>query len=552
MAQQSRRNRGCFSRLKFIWNIVFLIILLGMISFNVVFSNIVGETCGFIHPLIFEVEASVVDDAGRSSSVDYTRFPFDDIDVARFFDFEASYEGFSADESDSGNDLIDTYLRIYDASGGTLLAENDDDPEGGTFNSVIRGFGLNESAEIIIEVATFGDSYEGGYTLAIEQTDGQPQEPFNGRAERIENVFDPEIELDSTGDEITDIIFSDERIIYTMQAQAGQAYNITLEATQLIGEDELDTYLRVYNEDVSVLLAENDDDGFGFGSTIPDFGVDETQTVIIEVATFFDEMGGDFTLVVTPIGGDYFSDASDPEPIDAVILDSSPSFDAEGGVVGDVINSGERLRYRFTAEGGQAYEITVSGVNGASDAAPRTQGYAENSAWSASPGAASEWAQCLQYFGYVNDGNYVLNENGLIWFIVDSDAEDKLFDTCAESVIPREFLEQCVRSSIRLSSEGRMLFFVLLAILVVSLPIFIVDALEGQRELTWYIFLMLVVVQATTTAMLFLHLGQVSGIAALEEFGYGIFGGITTGAALVFIDKVASRAQDNSSRILGD
>ncbi|MEO1291015.1 MAG: hypothetical protein AAFV93_25040, partial [Chloroflexota bacterium] len=369
-------------------------------------------------------------------------------------------------------------------------------------------------------------------------------------------------ELNNTGDIIDDFIFSDERVVYTMQVEANQAYNVFLEANEeisFIDENELDTYLRVYDETTTTVLAENDDESVSsFGSTLFDFGVDETQIVVIEISTFMDAMVGEYTLSVIPVDGDYASEPLDTEIVNVAIVNSVTAFDTEGGIAEGAINQDERIRYQFTAQAGQAYEISVSGFNAFSDeipsdtTIPRAQEVSLANAFSNSPNAASEWARCLQYFGYVDDGNYVLNQNGLIWFLVGTEAEEKLFNTCAESTIPREFLEQCVRSSIRLSSEGRMFFFVLLSILVVSLPIFIVDALEGQRVLVWYIFLMIVVVQATTTAMLFLHLGQVSGIAALEEFGYGIFGGIATGAALVFIDKVASRASDGSSGILSD
>ncbi len=559
MANQTLQHPSIFKRLsKIFWTSIFFFALLILIGVNLYYSNIFGETCGEIHPAIFEIQANIVDDNGRLIAADYTQFPANQADIELFFEIASDFD-VSPDEAPVSTDL-DTYLRIYDETGQTLLAANDD-ASSDTLSSRIQNFGLPNGGTIIVEVATYSDVSEGEYTLTVEPVSGLSVTPMDDSSNRIENIFVIEDPLDNTGDTVFDSIFFNERVAYTMTLEPNQAYDFTLmgqSGVALMQESELDTYLRVYDSSGEILLAENDD-GDGVASYIANFGVDETQTVIIEVGTFFDALAGDFLLDVIPVNRDYTSDNFQADDITAIdIVDTGLQLDNDGDSVEASIEIEQRIRYTLRAQGGQAYEIFVFGVNAFTNEdvdslqSSRLPNFARLYKLSRDPNASNEWPSCLQYFGFVGDSGYVINLNGFIWFLAGTEAEGKLVDTCdtSEETSTREFLEQCVQATIRLSSTGRMIFFVLLAIIVVSLPIFIVDSLEGQRESVWYMFLMLVVVQATTTAMLFLHLGQVSGIGALEEFGYGIFGGITTGAALVFIDKVAERAKDHTSMII--
>lgn len=395
---QRERQGGCFKTLRMFWTIIFFFSTLLLTGVNLFFSNIFGETCGYIHPYIFEIEVSVIDSNGLMIA-EKDSIPFEDNEDV------VLYREIGWLTSATGGTL-DTYLRVYDASGENLLASNDDSPNGG-LDSEIISFSISDDQQIIIEVGTFADSSEGEFELTI---------------------FDDGATSDVTA----------------------------------------------FNEPA---------DGF------------------------FDEI------------------------IDGGQIDNSNLSD---GIVieGDVfLNS--RVQYRLDAEGGRDYYFAVSG----------SQGFLSDTL------TATNWTACLQYFGFVSDNGFVINANGYNWFVSDGLA-GKADESCTvEEDSFRAFLEQCVRATVSVSATGRVIFFVLLAIIVVSLPIFIVDALEGQRETVWYLFLFLVAVQATTTAMLFLHLGNVSGIDALSEFGYSIFGGITTGSALVFIDKLASRAEDGTSMI---
>ncbi len=391
MTQRNQGNTGCFRAFNMIWTIIFLFTLLSLTSINLIFSNIFSETCGYIHPLIFEVQVTVIDDNGFMAS-------------------------------------------------STRAIPNIN----------------NEEAQLLIE--------EGA--------------------------------MSST----------------------------------LIGS--LDTFLRVYNADATVLLDFNDDFE-GLTSEIPSFSVEADQTIIIEVATFADSAEGRYSLLIQDIGEAENITASDydQEPFTGNLIEGE-TFDvsnlSEGIRSEGNIRQDERIRYTVDIQGGRAYRIDLEAIN----------------EFANPDRLATNWSACLEYYGFVSGEDFTINSNGFVWFLTSSLANDVL-NTCEADGTFRARLEQCVQASVHVSATGRLIFFVLLAVLVVSLPIFIVDALEGQRETIWYIFLFLVAIQATTTAMLFLHLGEVSGINALAEFGYSIFGGITTGSALVFIERLANRARDH-------
>jgi hypothetical protein len=62
---------------------------------------------------------------------------------------------------------LDSYLRVYDAETGELIAENDDIELGVTINSAVEGLEVTEGQTLVIEVGTYEDSAEGPYTLEV-------------------------------------------------------------------------------------------------------------------------------------------------------------------------------------------------------------------------------------------------------------------------------------------------------------------------------------------------------------------------------------------------
>jgi len=95
----------------------------------------------------------------------------------------------------------------------------------------------------------------------------------------------------------TGTITSDSKwAFYSLNLQAGELVDIDLES--LTG---IDPYLRVYNSDGTVLLAENDDISWpgNSDSRITDFTLTAGGTVVIQVATYNDNSTGEYRLTVT-------------------------------------------------------------------------------------------------------------------------------------------------------------------------------------------------------------------------------------------------------------
>ncbi len=100
----------------------------------------------------------------------------------------------------------------------------------------------------------------------------------------------------AVGDEVTGFVGQGARIRYTLTAAADGALDIAVAGS----EEDLDTYLRVYDGD-EVLLTENDDVVLGdeINSAVTGIVVSEGDVLIIEVGTYDDASEGDYTLTVT-------------------------------------------------------------------------------------------------------------------------------------------------------------------------------------------------------------------------------------------------------------
>ena len=174
---------------------------------------------------------------------------------------------------------MDTYLRVYDENGTSILVENDN--FAGTTNSGFSGIALDRALDVIIEVASASDSESGEYTLIV--TTGE--HPFD--------IAIVDVGTLAVGDTVSEELAEGERHSYTLELDADETVNIRVE-----GEDNLDTYLRIYDEDGN-LLAENDDiEEDNQGSIIEGFSVDNDSTVTIEISTFEDSTAGSYELVV--------------------------------------------------------------------------------------------------------------------------------------------------------------------------------------------------------------------------------------------------------------
>jgi C-terminal processing protease CtpA/Prc len=174
---------------------------------------------------------------------------------------------------------LDTYLRIYDASGEELLIENDN--YAGTENSGYPSIALDQDVTVVLEVGTAGDSGSGDYTLLVTTGDT----PFEIAVEEAGSI--------EIGDSVEGEFVSGVRFSYSLELDADTPITISLNAP-----DDMDTYLRVYDED-GELLAENDDiSNNNHNSAIEDFSLDEAGTITIVVGTYTDSDEGSYELLV--------------------------------------------------------------------------------------------------------------------------------------------------------------------------------------------------------------------------------------------------------------
>jgi len=160
------------------------------------------------------------------------------------------------------------------------VLENDD-IEAGNVNSGLLRQTVPAGLTIILEVGGFEDAEGGAFTLTVSES--------------------PAIELSVTeageialGASASGELAVGERARYTLTLTEAAVVNITLGD----GENALDSYLRVYAED-ETLIAENDDidPGVEINSLIEALEL-EAGTYIIEVGTYDDGAEGAYTLMI--------------------------------------------------------------------------------------------------------------------------------------------------------------------------------------------------------------------------------------------------------------
>ena len=88
----------------------------------------------------------------------------------------------------NGITLEDPYLRLYDASGTTLLAENDDISTGGNRNSKIV-FTATTTGSYYLDVAAFNNAYVGTYQLNVVNWTPPPVATYATIADQLVNGY---------------------------------------------------------------------------------------------------------------------------------------------------------------------------------------------------------------------------------------------------------------------------------------------------------------------------------------------------------------------------
>lgn len=199
--------------------------------------------------------------------------------------------------------LLDPLLILQDAEG-NIVAENDDDPEGGTLNAAIRDFVVPEDGVYTIIATRFQlelGTTMGDFELIIERvdsTEGVDDDESTSSTAVVEDgarisygqIVNGEITRDTW------------EIRYTFEAEAGDIIGIRM--ARLSGT--LDALVQLYDAD-GVFLAENDDDPLGTGrdSYLRNYGITATGVYTIVATRFQGQIGtttGTFELEVLLVG----------------------------------------------------------------------------------------------------------------------------------------------------------------------------------------------------------------------------------------------------------
>lgn len=475
---------------KLIGVVIFSIALLILIATNLLFSNVIGETCGVIHPTIFQIEVSMQRENGTSIASTETSIPAANGDnyinpqTVELYPDVIVQQG---DEIETGNPL-DTYLRVY-AADGTLIAENDD------FSGLDAGIqGLDVTAytgPLFIEVATFSDAGRGVFRLDI----------FEGTTGVLDpDVFSPVVpqgdvagSVEIGGDPTTALITQGERLLYevTGQSQTG-LIDISLFGLETTSAEAALTSRRREQSESAV-----DQQDPPFLNT--NINTEDEWNSCLQYYGYVS--GDDFT--VTQNGIARYIAFSDGDALQRLVSNDS----VDNTISSRAVNAADAAS---NARGVDLVDID-NGVQAFTDSA-REVGVLGDVIVGISPITKQ----------FVSDCAAEIKANGIQ--VTAPGLEDA---SCN------------INGEITLSVTGRMIFYVFLPLIVILLPVLTVLGLTRNRDrLFWSWLLILVVIHSTTTSLLFINLAQVSGIDALQDFGTNIFVGIVTAAALGFVGIV--------------
>lgn len=198
----------------------------------------------------------------------------------------------------TADDVVDTYLLVYDASATTRVAENDDvDYDGGNYNS--RATVELQPGCYIIVAGSYSETADdaGGYTVAV---DGPPPPDFPH-----EPCGDlPALQLGQSVlgrlDE-TDATWEDGTYYDLWSLQIASTTNVTI--TERAGaEGDLDTFLMLYNAAGTERIDDNDDIGGGDYDSRISTELDPGCYIVV-ANSYSDEPGeaGTYQLTASPV-----------------------------------------------------------------------------------------------------------------------------------------------------------------------------------------------------------------------------------------------------------
>ena len=486
---------GCLKSIRKFVIFILVIFLMGVLSVvNLVYTNALGETCGIVHPYIFQIDVSSIDvQTGTKANAYENTIP-----------------------TSGANQSFDTYLRIYDEDG-TLVDSNDDFGE--ALTSRIENFAIGRYGTVIIEVATYADEGSGQYELTLKTVESSDTD--EGFSITIDG------ETFSSTQVIQGELAEGERIEYQVSAEQP----VTLVVYGIFdNEYQLDSYIRVYDE-AGNLIAENDDFSDEYvAAAIEALPLDDYGTVTVEVATYDDSYLGVYNFVVAmpEEGVEPQFDWAAFEIGETEVAVNTRDEVLDGISVIDEIEVGERVRYTISSNDVDAsfVEIRLDGAGAITNFESEYLFQSDN------PSAPLQWTSCVDHYGYVDGTSFTLNQRGLQRF--------------GQGTFCNPNEEGCtIVSHVSLNFFGQMIFYLILPGLVILLPFIAIFAIRDEGgSLVWIMMLMFVATHVLTSSLLYVHLATASGIEALANFAYGILAGAATGSAIAFMDKVLDKFKD--------
>lgn len=228
--------------------------------------------------------------------------------------------------------LSDPYLRVVDAAGNELAANDDD---GQSLNSSLE-FTPAGAGEVFVEARAYADASAGRYTLSVT-AERAPTDSISADRNTRGRI--------SIGDNVDGALdFAGDADWYRVRLQEGQSYRFTLDSS---GESPVgDPLLRLRNaagEEVAI----DDDGGEGFNSYL-EFTAPSTGNYYVEANAFSEGTTGGYTL--TARAGDIPGDAN----TDATL---SADGDYREGVLAP---AGDRDWYRINLTEGQGMRVALN------------------------------------------------------------------------------------------------------------------------------------------------------------------------------------------------
>lgn len=224
---------------------------------------------------------------------------------------------------------FDSTLSLLDESG-NVIAFNDD--FGGTLNSQIRDFALPATAIYIARVSGYRNRNGGDFTITLENAPALAQTVASNQTLAI-------------GQAQSATLAQGEIDTWEVEGTAGQTVTISVSG-------DFDTTLTMFDS-TGAQIAFNDDSADSTNSTLDSIALPVTGMYTVQVGSFGDLSGGDYTLQAQDVTIDLSAQSVTPPTADNTI--------EIGGSVSGTLTAGESDDWTFSGVQGQVLSFDLDG-----------------------------------------------------------------------------------------------------------------------------------------------------------------------------------------------